>query len=726
MMPIPKKTGSMDEMVAQEKRMADEQRKAQESLREASAALNAAKGQVPGAAAQGAAAQDAPPRAWRRPGTDAPAQPGVLGGVDVRAMPGGFGAGGVAPGMGRESAPRVDFAAGMGRGAAPRVDFAPAMGREAAPRVDFAAGQAQGPVPAPGAADAPGALGAQARRVLDEHFASPRSRLVFAADCYQSARRQAEAAQRGMEDTLRLSEQRGAMRQSALQRMHEGRYTQEAADGYFAALDAHEDALRMLHEEKRRLANAQGFLENARGVYARELEGWERGEGVSGSAGTMAGGSVGAQGEQGEPDAIQSLRTQAETLPPELQEQAHALIAQAEAGEVDAGMLADTMHFIGTSQPIERNGRIMSPPPPMAAGDAFMQSGAILRGTNGVDLDPARMHALYGFEEPEIALLQKLKTATREFAEKHKDIHWTEKDADHLYLYLTSRMVYGDYENTPNLLDDPAAAFTAVKDKFTWDGTTMAGLDTPREFMIKELGFTEKEANLLRYKVRVQNQIHGDAHGALRPEAVIERRENFAQYKRRMEEALDVVLTDDEFCTLWLQQYDNMSNTIDFAHQHATTASYLAPDSLHPAKILATIKGGLRDSEREYYAGWLGDATIKTGEDKSVHFTPDDYMSDLDAANIMYLVREKGVTYDMAVWQYYNALENGQNRVALFLEHTPLEKVKSLVFDKLRVKKKNGVEALRTEQLRGAYNFIRSLENLNNELKDYYTADEQQ
>ena len=38
MMPIPKKTGSMDEMVAQEKRMADEQRKAQESLREASAA----------------------------------------------------------------------------------------------------------------------------------------------------------------------------------------------------------------------------------------------------------------------------------------------------------------------------------------------------------------------------------------------------------------------------------------------------------------------------------------------------------------------------------------------------------------------------------------------------------------------------------------------------------------------------------------------------------------
>ena len=127
------------------------------------------------------------------------------------------------------------------------------------------------------------------------------------------------------------------------------------------------------------------------------------------------------------------------------------------------------------------------------------------------------------------------------------------------------------------------------------------------------------------------------------------------------------------------------------------------------------------DALVEYNAGWLGDATIKTqqggkdGKKEKVNFTQDDYKADLDAANIMQLIRTSGLTFDEAVTQYNEQLKNGASRATLFLAHTPLQEVERLILRTLALDTR---EALKNDEgYYDTYVFLLNLEAESHELQ---------
>ena len=78
----------------------------------------------------------------------------------------------------------------------------------------------------------------------------------------------------------------------------------------------------------------------------------------------------------------------------------------------------------------------------------------------------------------------------------------------------------------------------------------------------------------------------------------------------------------------------------------------------------------------EWLSGWLGDATI--GRPPS--FDADDYIADLDAANIIHLMRTRGLSFAEAANLYYSEMIPARTRAEWFLEHTPLERVIGEIF----------------------------------------------
>ena len=149
-----------------------------------------------------------------------------------------------------------------------------------------------------------------------------------------------------------------------------------------------------------------------------------------------------------------------------------------------------------------------------------------------------------------------------------------------------------------------------------------------------------------------------------------------AQYKASMEIALGKQLSDLEFERLWTDQYNAMSTASDYAHYNITKAAIFATD--YPPftfdviewikRKLANQQTGGSDSTREDMAGWLGDATIRTNNGK-VAFSPDDYMADLDADNVMNIMKTQNISHSEAEAIYFKRLENGETRAEIFLSH---------------------------------------------------------
>ena len=118
-----------------------------------------------------------------------------------------------------------------------------------------------------------------------------------------------------------------------------------------------------------------------------------------------------------------------------------------------------------------------------------------------------------------------------------------------------------------------------------------------------------------------------------------------------------------------------------------------------------------------------------------------DYKADLDAVNITNIMKEKNVSYVEASNYYYNQLEekadpntNKMTRSELFLKSTDINHVKKEIFDMVPLKmvpasNKDGFRYVsRTDEEKLAYikehypdsyNFLRSLEERDNQLGNY-------
>lgn len=252
-----------------------------------------------------------------------------------------------------------------------------------------------------------------------------------------------------------------------------------------------------------------------------------------------------------------------------------------------------------------------------------------------------------------------------------------------------------------------------------WDGTVTTELIPEEQLFTKVIGLSQQEYKLLRYKVRVQNQILG-AVETMSYTALLNYPKTLAQYKASMEIALGKQLSDLEFERLWTDQYNAMSTASDYAHYNITKAAIFATD--YPPftfdviewikRKLANQQTGGSDSTREDMAGWLGDATIRTNNGK-VAFSPDDYMADLDADNVMNIMKAQNISHSEAEAIYFKRLENGETRAEIFLSHTSLDFVISEVLSRLNI---NSLEELKTIEPE-AYAFIVSLEHGSNELE---------
>ena len=311
---------------------------------------------------------------------------------------------------------------------------------------------------------------------------------------------------------------------------------------------------------------------------------------------------------------------------------------------------------------------------------------------------------MYGFEKEEVRIMDKIRVGLKAF-----DPGLTDDEIDWVYTRAIGRLVYGDSNDS----------FKEWADMMMWDGTVTTELIPEEQLFTKVIGLSQQEYKLLRYKVRVQNQILG-AVETMSYTALLNYPKTLAQYKASMEIALGKQLSDLEFERLWTDQYNAMSTASDYAHYNITKAAIFATD--YPPftfdviewikRKLANQQTGGSDSTREDMAGWLGDATIRTNNGK-VAFSPDDYMADLDADNVMNIMKTQNISHSEAEAIYFKRLENGETRAEIFLSHTSLDFVISEVLSRLNI---NSLEELKTIEPE-AHAFIVSLEHGSNELE---------
>ena len=230
----------------------------------------------------------------------------------------------------------------------------------------------------------------------------------------------------------------------------------------------------------------------------------------------------------------------------------------------------------------------------------------------------------------------------------------------------------------------------------------------------KEYGkLTDEEFEYLNYKVRIQHGNYGyydDIEKDDRP-----------KFKETMEKTLGYKLTDGEFKKMWNEQIDSFKGKTDFSHQYITIATHLYGKSRIP-----DLLGGHEYTNN--MSGWLGDTTNVADVNPSIG--NDDYKADLDSVNITSIMKKDNISFIEASNKYYNNLENGTyNRAEEFKKNIDFDDVKRKIYAQLgeKVKDSEGktIKIPRDinyikENYPQTYNFIKSLENNQNNIKDYY------
>ena len=311
----------------------------------------------------------------------------------------------------------------------------------------------------------------------------------------------------------------------------------------------------------------------------------------------------------------------------------------------------------------------------------------------------------YGFDDKAARIIVKLKRNI------YKDSRIKDNEKD----YVLTRLLGGlSYDLNPNL--------KGWFEKSMWQATAGIGKNFGDNLMDIEtqlkayLNLTNEEYEYLKYKVRIQ---HSGIE--IKSEKLARDVEKYNRYKNNMEKVLRSKLTDEEFNKLWDNQVDSFKDKTDFAHQYITIATHLYGKPRFPDLI-----GGHKKTND--ISGWLGDTTTVAGDPPSIG--NDDYKADLDSVNITSIMKKDNIGFIEASNKYYNNLGNGTyNRAEEFKKNIPLNKVEDKIFEQLRVyyvdkdnrpvNKPSTIDDIQKNYPQ-TYNFIKSLENNQNDLKNYH------
>lgn len=165
-----------------------------------------------------------------------------------------------------------------------------------------------------------------------------------------------------------------------------------------------------------------------------------------------------------------------------------------------------------------------------------------------------------------------------------------------------------------------------------------------------------------------------------------------------------------------INEQHNKANTMgetvtDFAHQSITTATNLYDNKIRFANFEGLRKGYWGNSHQHIndLSGWLGDVTI--GNPPSMNIP--DYKADLDAVNIISIMKNQRISYVAATNQYYDQLStNSYSRESEFLKNMGgMEYVKKQIYKETGINHQNDTQAMEMlkEKNNVAYQFIQDL-----------------
>ena len=306
----------------------------------------------------------------------------------------------------------------------------------------------------------------------------------------------------------------------------------------------------------------------------------------------------------------------------------------------------------------------------------------------------------YGFDD---------KTA-RIIIKARKNIYNDPRIPDNEKDYLITRLLGGLYYDLNSEIE-------GFLEQFAWQNTAGAGLVIGDSIItidtqLKEYGrLTDKEYVYLKYKVRIQHGTY-KYYNSLSPEQQLD-------YKTTMEDVLGDKITKDEFKKMWNSQIEAFKGKTDFAHQYITMATHL-----YGKPRLADLRGGHENTND--MSGWLGDTTDVADTTPSIG--NDDYKADLDAVNIVSSMKKNNSNFITASNSYYDKLENNvYNRAEEFKKNVGFNEVKNKIYNQLIMSKRDGEIVSKPSNIdyikrnySQTYNFIKSVENNQNDIKNYY------
>ena len=313
----------------------------------------------------------------------------------------------------------------------------------------------------------------------------------------------------------------------------------------------------------------------------------------------------------------------------------------------------------------------------------------------------------YGFDDKTARIIIKVRKNI------YNDPRIPDNEKDYVFTRLLGGLSYGHEEN--NFLN-----------RLMWGNTAGLGKEAQGEFLnireqFKEYGGLkdDSEYEYLKYKVRIQHEGYGYYNSI--------KKERRPQYKEAMETGLGRKITEDEFKKLWDSQIDAFKGKTDFAHQYITMATHLyGKPRLADLKGLADIRGGHKNTND--MSGWFGDTTDVADPKPSIR--NDDYKADLDAVNIVSSTKKNNSNFITTSNSYYDKLGNNvYNRAEEFKKNVDFNEVKDKIYNQLRIpyidaegriaRLPSNINYIK-EKYPQTYNFIKSVENNQNNIQNYY------
>ncbi len=336
----------------------------------------------------------------------------------------------------------------------------------------------------------------------------------------------------------------------------------------------------------------------------------------------------------------------------------------------------------------------------------------------------------FGFDAETAHILVKVR---RGIDDKFQDL--SEKDRSYIFNLIMSKPRYAGSK-----WNETSGYLGMYFYKYKIRGSIIETVPMELDEVYESLGLSESEYLKATYAITMQNRM--SATLAYSSKQLGDKNDEDYEYIKNKFDTEFIVaqtvfgnkISREEFYKIWDRNRENFYGKADFAHQAATMATIQNTMPFRMSNLNGLLLHGRFDAHRftNELSGWRGDTTIQAEANPSLG--KDDYKADLDADNIINIYKNSSKSYLTVANQYYRDIESGKiNRADEFVKNNGIEYIKREILvaskdmstDYLPRKSRYELEekSITMEELKKinpiGYNFIRSLEEHQNELGEY-------